>query len=241
MKKIVFFLFILTLLVLPIHYIGYAAVKEVVLEERVITDSTKSWTVHFNEEVNLDSVKKRNIYIMEENGQILEAKLSTNGKSVTISPESSYNKGQNYLLVIMSNLKSTHNVFLSEKTVVPFVYDKEGSGDDGTTTTSTNSETIGVTSKESSKATSKEVGSKTSSKKNSKITSKIKKHQHFIELTVTVSDEIVKVKAGRDELDYKGNNQFLLYKPGLEPGDKLTIKGYSTSGKVIESKEVSIP
>lgn len=218
MKKLAFIFLVLFGVVLPFHYIGFAEVKENTLEVRQITESRKSWTISFSDEVNEGSVKKENIQILNERKQLVKSDLAIDKKktSITISPEFPYKEGKKYYLVIKSNLKSIHNIFLPEKTIVPFVYDKNGSA------------AIGEV-----KSTDK--GSA------SKLTAKVAKHQHFSEITVTVSEEVVKVKAGRDDLEYKGNNQFLLYKPGLESGDKITIKGYSISGKVIESKEVIIP
>ncbi|MED3549365.1 Ig-like domain-containing protein [Cytobacillus praedii] len=252
MKKItILFMMVCSLIVFPGILQGQASIKEVTLYERAIQDPMKSWTITFTQPINKGTFKKQNFLIKDDKKRQVQAKLSLSKdeKKVTITPESPYKKGVTYYLYIKGNVKSGSNAFLNEHTVLPFkmgAASKESKNSSGKTaanskqpaSSSGKTASSGSDSKSSSNA-STSTSSKTPGKNLVKV--QTKKHSHFDEISVQVSDYVTKVKAGSDEFEYKGNNLFVLYQPGLKSGEKITVKGYSMSGKVLETKEVVIP
>ncbi|WP_057760282.1 Ig-like domain-containing protein [Cytobacillus praedii] len=252
MKKLaILFMMVGILIVFPGVLQGQASLKELTLSERTIQDPMKSWTITFTQPINKGTLKKQNFLIKDDKKRQVKAKLSLSKdeKKVTITPESPYKKGVTYYLYIKGNVKSGSNAFLNEHTVLPFkigAVPKESKNSSGKTTTndkqpassSGKTASSGSDSKSSSNA-STSTSSKTPGKNLVKV--QTKKHSHFDEISVQVSDYVTKVKAGSNEFEYKGNNLFVLYQPGLKSGEKITVKGYSMSGKVLETKEVVIP
>jgi co-chaperonin GroES (HSP10) len=206
---------------------GQASVEKVVMEQREIRDPMKTWSISFTQPVQIGTVKKQNFYIIDEKQKQIDTKLrlTDNGKKVTITPELAYKEGATYYLYIKGNVKSKLDAFLNEHTVLPFKL-------------LANTSTKQNTSSGSKVASSAE---KSSKKAEHLLSIGTKQHAHFTEINVKTSDNVTTVKLGRDEFDYKGNSQFVLYKPGLESGDSLTIKGYGLSNKILETKEIVIP
>ncbi|WP_313805067.1 Ig-like domain-containing protein [Cytobacillus sp.] len=241
------------LIVFPGLLQGQASIKEVTLNERTIQDPMKSWTITFTQPINKGTFKKQNFLIKDEKKRQIKAKLSLSKdeQKVTITPESPYKKGITYYLYIKGNVKSDQNEFLSEHTVLPFKMETASKGSKNSSGTAVSSgkqqtSSSGKTSSSGSgskSSSSSSANSSTSSKTPGKNLVKVqtKKHSHFDEISVQVSDYVTKVKAGSHVFEYKGNNLFVLYQPGLKSGDKITVKGYSMSGKVLETKEVVIP
>lgn len=243
------------LIVFPGLLQGQASIKEVTLSERVIQDPMKSWTITFTQPINKGTFKKQNFLIKDEKKRQIKAKLSLSKdeRKVTITPESPYKKGVTYYLYIKGNVKSDQNEFLSEHTVLPFkmATASKGSKDSSGTAVSSGKQQTSSSGKASSSGSDSKSSSSSSSSVNSSTNSKTsgknlvkvqtKKHSHFDEISVQVSDYVTKVKAGSHVFEYKGNNLFVLYQPGLKSGEKITVKGYSMSGKVLETKEVVIP
>ncbi|KOP71872.1 hypothetical protein AMS60_21510 [Bacillus sp. FJAT-21945] len=252
MKKItILFMMVCSLIVFPGMLQGQASLKELTLSERTIQDPMKSWTITFTQPINKGTLKKQNFLIKDGKKRQVKAKLSLSKdeRKVTITPESPYKKGVTYFLYIKGNVKSDQNEFLSEHTVLPF---KIGTAPKGSKASNVNVASAGKQPTSSSgKTSSSSSDSKSSSNSSSNTSTKTpgknlvkvqtKKYSHFDEISVQVSDYVTKVKAGSDEFEYKGNNLFVLYKPGLKSGEKITVKGYSMSGKVLETKEVVIP
>ena len=250
MKKIaILFMMVGILIVFPGMLQGQASVKEVTLQERTIQDPMKSWTITFTQPINKGTLKKQNFLIKDEKNKQVKAKLklSKDERKVTITPDSSYKKGVTYYLTIKGNVKSGSNEFLSQQTILPFKLGtaSKGSKDSNENVASGGKQQTSSSGKTSSSGSDSKTSSNTStsSKTAGKNLVKVqtKKHSHFDEISVQVSDQVTKVKAGSDEFEYKGNNLFVLYQPGLKSGEKITVKGYSMSGKVLESKEVVIP
>jgi hypothetical protein len=252
MKKLaILFMMVGILIVFPGMLQGQASIKELTLGERTIQDPMKSWTITFTQPINKGTFKKQNFLIKDDKKRQVKAKLSLSKdeKKVTITPESPYKKGVTYYLYIKGNVKSGSNAFLNEHTVMPFKIgapSKESKNSSGKTATNSKqpASTSGkTTSSGSDSKSSSNASTSTSSKTPGKNLVKVqtKKHSHFDEISVQVSDYVTKVKAGSNEFEYKGNNLFVLYQPGLKSGEKITVKGYSMSGKVLETKEVVIP
>ncbi|WNS75223.1 Ig-like domain-containing protein [Bacillus sp. DTU_2020_1000418_1_SI_GHA_SEK_038] len=221
---------------------GQASLEKVVLDERTIKDPLKSWSITFTAPVNKGTVKKQNFYIIDKSQKKLQTKLrlSDDGTKVTITPETSYKEGVQYYLYIKGNVKTGKSTFLNEHTVLPFkLVTKESTNKVTSSPTKTDNRQV---STNTSKDDPSPGTPPNSNQKDTKLVStQTKRHSHFVEISVKVSDQVAKVKAGSNEFEYKGNNQFVLYKPDLKKGEKLTIKGYSLSNKVLETKEIVIP
>ncbi|MCP1160733.1 Ig-like domain-containing protein [Bacillus infantis] len=243
---------VLLLLLIPISLRSYAATEEVRLDERVISDSRKSWAVTFNHPVNKGSVKKENVYIIDHTGKRISTSLKVSGddNKLNISPNTPYSKDKTYFLHIKGNLRSGEKLYLNQHTIVPFAlkggaaaksFAEKASGAPGAGKSLAAG--TGSTSSSSSSHSAKAADSESDKEEKPQhiLKAEVKRHAHFAEITVIVSDQVTSVKAGSAELDYKGSNQFLLYKPGVESGDKIKIKGYSMSKKVLETKEIIVP
>ncbi|MBS4190158.1 Ig-like domain-containing protein [Bacillus sp. FJAT-49705] len=249
MRKPLILLMMLVIIVLfPGILVGQASIEKVLLEDRTIQDPLKSWSVTFTQPVNKGTIKKQNFYIIDERKRELKTKLrvSEDESKVTITPESPYKDNVQYYLHIKGNVKSG-KTFLNEHTILPFKLETRTSSNKGTNKTSgTDKKQVSANTGKSETNTSKSETS-SSSKPNQKNKAKnltsvqTECHSHFVEITVNVSDQVAKVKTGSDEFEYKGNNLFVLYKPDLKKGEKLTVKGYSISNKVLETKEIVIP
>lgn len=246
-NNIILLILLCILVALPSVPIGETALEKVVLEERTIQDPLKSWSITFTEAVNKGTIKKQNFYIMDAKQNKVKAKLrlSDDGSNVTITPVAPYREDVQYYLYIKGNVKSGSNAYLNEHTILPFKLGGRSSASKASAEKKTVSAKPSVTGKSSDKSSNSNSASSSNSsvKKNNKSVLKVEanRHSHFVEISVQVSESVVKVKAGRDELEYKGNNVFTLYKPGLKSGDKLVIQGFSISNKVLETKEIVIP
>ena len=251
-KNIILLLLLCFLIVVPSAPIGESALEKVVLDERTIQDPLKSWSITFTEAVNKGTIKKQNFYIIDAKQKKMKTKLklSNDGSKVTITPEARYKEGVQYYLYIKGNVKSGSNAFLNEHTILPFKLGSKASADKVTNEKkpgsvgnkpSSGGEASGSGSGNSSSDSAG--GSNSNVDKDNKNVLKIEaeRHSHFVEISVQVSESVVKVKAGGDELEYKGNNLFTLNKPGLKSGEKLVIQGFSISNKVLETKEIVIP
>ncbi len=240
---------VLLLLLIPISLRSYAAAEEVRLDARVISDPQKSWSITFNHPINKGSVKRENVYIIDHSGKRISTSLKVSGddNKLNISPITPYLKDKTYFLHIRGNLRSGEKLYLNQHTIMPFAleggeaaksFDQKANG------ASSIGKSLAAGNRSSSKSsTSKPAASESNIEEKPQhiLKAEIKKHSHFAEITVVVSDQVTSVKAGSAELDYKGNNQFILYKPGVESGDKILIKGYSMSKKVLETKEIIVP
>ncbi|MBP2242378.1 hypothetical protein J2Z40_002952 [Cytobacillus eiseniae] len=246
MKRIIIlFMMVGFLIVFPGILQGQASIDEIVLDERKIQDPLKSWTVTFTQPINKGTLKKQNFFIKDENKRQVKAALSLSNdeRKVTITPESPYKKGVTYYLSVKGNVKSDQNEFLTEHTILPFKIGEasKGSKDANGSAGSGDKKPTSPSENKSSSDTNSESSSPSKAAGKNLVKVQTKKHSHFDEITVQVSDYVTKVKAGSHEFEYKGNNVFVLYQPGLKSGEKVTVKGYSMSGKVLETKEVVIP
>ncbi|MBY0122295.1 Ig-like domain-containing protein [Bacillus sp. S/N-304-OC-R1] len=241
-KKFILLLIVLLLVMFPGILVGQASIKKVVLDERTIKDPLKSWSITFTEPVNKGTIKEQNFYIIDGNQKQLKTKLklSADESKVTITPETSYKVGVQYYLYIKGNVKSGNNAFLNEHTVLPF---KLASAENSKKVS--NEQTKNDNRQDSTNTSKVDPKPSTTQKPDKKEThlmsTQALRHSHFVEITVKVSDQVTKVKAGSDEFEYKGNNEFVLYKPDQKKGEKLSIKGYSLTNKVLETKEIMIP
>lgn len=232
------------IVVFPGILTGQASIEKVVLDERTIKDPLKSWSITFTAPVNKGTVKKQNFYIIDERQKKLQTKLrlSNDESKVTIIPESPYKEGVQYFLYVKGNVKTGKSTFLNEHTVLPFkLVTKESSNKVTSSPTKTDNRQVSTNASKSDPTPSPSTTPNSKQKDTKLVSPQAKRHSHFVEISVKVSNQVAKVKAGSNEFEYKGNNLFVLYKPDLKKGEKLMIKGYSISNKVLETKEIVIP
>jgi len=83
----------------------------------------KRWTITFNQEVDETSILEKNIYVCDQNGNILPQLYvmgrTGEGKQVTIIPVNSYTAGATYYLWI-KNVESRSNTVLKNNVRMPF-------------------------------------------------------------------------------------------------------------------------
>ncbi len=68
----------------------------------------KTWTIHFNTEIERSTVNHNNIFIVDSEGEKIFSRLDLgdNGKTVKITPKYSYMKDQTYNLWILNNIRN---------------------------------------------------------------------------------------------------------------------------------------
>ncbi|MEY8763104.1 MULTISPECIES: transglutaminase domain-containing protein [Clostridium] len=127
---------LLTLIVLLLLSVGnncYAAENYKVWNNGSIANvnENKTWTVTFNKNVDVNSIKG-SIKVYElDNNQPVEIKIENSGSnSVKVSPENSYVTGKNYVLVVDDALKSTSGKQLKQGVKYNFTIDGDSSQDE---------------------------------------------------------------------------------------------------------------
>ncbi|MED4454490.1 DUF5050 domain-containing protein [Metabacillus fastidiosus] len=86
----------------------------------------KKWTVTFNLELNESSINKNNIYVLDENGELVSAipELSENKKQIYVQPPAElYQKGKTYYL-FLENILSYKGKSLKEPTRIKFTIEQ---------------------------------------------------------------------------------------------------------------------
>ncbi|BAH07788.1 Ig-like domain-containing protein [Clostridium kluyveri] len=68
----------------------------------------KSWTIKFNKELNASTVIEQNIQVLDSDEQMvpITLSLSSDNLSITLSPDSNYEKGKTYTLCIKKSVTS---------------------------------------------------------------------------------------------------------------------------------------
>ena len=69
----------------------------------------KSWTIHFNQEIDHSTVSRSTVYVATKNGSKLEQTFSysADGKSFTLTPQNDYSSGGEYYLHVTTGVKSS--------------------------------------------------------------------------------------------------------------------------------------
>ncbi len=108
----------------------------------------KTWTIKFNKQLDPNTFKTDNIQVLDSNGQAASAKVVLNSDNTSVSvlpPDSKYENGQTYCIVIKKSLLSKDDVQLSKEVRMNFTIVKSSStssGDSGSTTNTTTDSTL---------------------------------------------------------------------------------------------------
>ena len=108
----------------------------------------KTWTIKFNKQLDSNTFKADSIQVLDSNGQAASAKVVLNSDNTSVSvlpPDSKYENGQTYCIVIKKSLLSKDDVQLSKEVRMNFTIVKSSStssGDSGSTTNTTTDSTL---------------------------------------------------------------------------------------------------
>lgn len=92
-------------------------------DEKLITDSKKSWTVRFNFELDQSTINENSMYIYNNSAGTkipVEVKLLDDKKSIEIKPLSDYISGDSYTIYIKDSLKSNKSKSLKKTVALDF-------------------------------------------------------------------------------------------------------------------------
>jgi hypothetical protein len=96
----------------------------------------KTWTIKFNKQLDSNTFKADSIQVLDSNGQSVSVKVVLNSDNTSVSvlpPDSKYESGQTYCLVIKKSLLSKDNAQLSKETRMNFTIVKSSSTNSGST------------------------------------------------------------------------------------------------------------
>ncbi|PIC68052.1 hypothetical protein CSV71_02670 [Sporosarcina sp. P21c] len=86
-----------------------------------VHDAMKSWSIKFSQQVEPGSVTEANIYIMDGSKKhAASVQLLSDGRTIKITPRTSYVSGKIYQLEVSDEIRSTKGETLSKKTTMPF-------------------------------------------------------------------------------------------------------------------------
>lgn len=100
----------------------------------------KTWTIKFNKQLDPNTFKTDNVQVLDGNGQAVSVNVVLNSDNTSVNvlpPDSKYENGQTYCLVIKKSLLSKANDQLSKEVRMYFTIVKSSStspGDSGNTT-----------------------------------------------------------------------------------------------------------
>lgn len=85
----------------------------------------KTWTIEFNVNMNENQLKSNQyVSVVNENGTPVEVTRTVQGKKLRVSPQSAYQQGTDYSLVIDKDLSSSNGVKMQEEIVMTFTIEK---------------------------------------------------------------------------------------------------------------------
>lgn len=97
----------------------------------------KTWTIKFTKQLDPNTFKTDNVQVLDSSGQTVSVKVVLNSDNISVSvlpPDSKYESGQTYCLVIKKLLLSKTNAQLSKETRMYFTIVKSSSTNSGNTT-----------------------------------------------------------------------------------------------------------
>ena len=101
----------------------------------------KTWTIKFNKQLDPNTFKTDNIQVLDSNGQAVSAKVVLNSDNTSVSvlpPDSKYENGQTYCIVIKKALLSKDNTQLAKEVRMNFTIIKSSSTNSGSSGNTTN-------------------------------------------------------------------------------------------------------
>ncbi|WP_418921831.1 Ig-like domain-containing protein [Clostridium ganghwense] len=95
--------------------------REYVPKEKVI-ETNKVWTIKFNKNIDLETLKGVNIFVVDSNDTIVDIKVSYDKEkgAIRIIPIEGYLPGNKYTLFISNDIKSNDGDQLQQATKVQF-------------------------------------------------------------------------------------------------------------------------
>ena len=95
--------------------------KATTIEEEV--SENKEWSIKFNQELDDTTINNSNVIVINSSGekQGMEVILDSDNRSIKITPEKKYVKGQSYYIIIKETIKSLSGRQLNEPMLVKFV------------------------------------------------------------------------------------------------------------------------
>lgn len=180
-------------------------------------DPKKVWTIEFNQPLKSSKVRSTTVYVKDENNRNFSTTvtLSTDKKSITVTPRKDYEIGKEYKLYIDDSIGSETDKTLEKSIVFPFTI--SGSGD---------------TSKEEDKPNPEE--SNLVKNVNINLT------PYAALITLSTDSSIARVMAGTNEMHYEGNNQFSAGIVGLKVGETVKIRAFDADGKTVFEKDYTV-
>jgi len=177
-----------------------------------ITDSNKVWTIEFSQPLKETTIKKTTVYVEDENYRsfFTDATLSSDKKSIIVTPKSAYQENKTYKLHISKDIMSDKGKKLEKEIILPFVLNKASQNEQPPTTEGA---IKNVTLSAQNFATM---------------------------VTVVSNDSVNRVTANSNEMHYEGNNTYTIGLTGLTPGDNVTIQAYELNGKRVYSKNFKV-
>ncbi|EET89415.1 leucine-rich repeat protein [Clostridium carboxidivorans P7] len=92
-------------------------VKAVNFTDNQTVDANKTWTIKFNNEIQLDDLTRQDIFVIDERGNAVDVslKLGQDGKSVIVTaPEYGYGGGKSYTLHVANKVHSINGKTLND-------------------------------------------------------------------------------------------------------------------------------
>ncbi|MFS1517089.1 Ig-like domain-containing protein [Bacillus sp. SCS-151] len=222
-KIVVFFVTLFVILALAISFPNdpLQASDPELWEESNISDPLKRWEISFNEQVRTKSVAYDRVYIIDNQNKRLKTDLqvSSNGKTITITPLEQYKTDTKYWLYIDKSVRSVNMDPLKKSVIMPFSLSDQ---------VATGGSPIAVKNDVQDTSTA-------DSQEQAKMTIQVEKYDMFADVTVTTSSNVQSVLMDNITMQYVGNNTFNLGIVDIMPGDKLNFKALDQNGKVLEN------
>lgn len=92
---------------------------------KTITDSNKVWTIAFSQPLKESTVTKTNVNVKDESHRtiVTDVTLSSDKKSIIVTPKSAYEENKSYKLNISGNVTSDKGKKLEKGILLPFTLD----------------------------------------------------------------------------------------------------------------------
>lgn len=249
---------VLIVLILSSMSASYANENYAVIHPKVANDIFKVWTITFNESLDPKTVNETTVYVTNAFNRNIEVNisLSTDGKSISVTPKQMYVAGIDYELHI-TNVASINNEVLSPAVKMPFVIvelEKEkptfvrreqstpSSNEQQNQNTASNNNTSPFTNGTNQQSVNTQTPSQSPTNQQSTNTTKPqqeKKPEHLTSIrvdvnslvshvTVRTSNFVARVQIDGKKMHYKGNNVYELTIPGLKRGDTIKVEAFSS-------------
>ena len=205
--------------ILVVNSLSSKAGAELSWTEKTTNDTNKTWTIYFNQPVRTETVSLNSIFVIDETNKRVQTniKVSSDQKSLMVSPKSSYKSGKKYWLYIDKSVRSSKNRdTLQQSLWMPFV----------------------IASSKDTESLINEKKVEKPSKSNLKVT--FEKTQFFTNIKVIADPSVTKIILGRSSMQYKGNNSFTLAIAGIDKGDNLLFKAYDGDNSLLFKETVKM-